>query len=76
MYQIKPLIKAGKPVFEVRRYASNFKSSVIIGETDTYEKACDALTTLQRLFPIITEHIVDPNQLQIPNTQSSHGKKS
>lgn len=76
MYQVKPVIKSGKPVFEVRKYASNFKSSVIIGETDTYEKAYDALGILQGLFPIINNHVVDPNQLSIDVSKDlSNGKK-
>lgn len=75
MYQVKTIIKAGKPAFEVRRYAANFKSSVIIGETDTYEKANDAVTWLSQTFPIISTHAVDPTQLSIePLAPAKNGK--
>jgi len=75
MYQVKTIIKGGKPVFEVRRYATNFRSSVLIGETDTYEKSQEALTMMQRLFPTIDTHFDDPNQLIIDVNTTTNGKK-
>lgn len=42
MLQIKTVIKAGKPVFELRSYSENFKTSYLVIQLPTYEKAISA----------------------------------
>lgn len=75
MYQVKTVIKSGTPFFEVRRYAANFKSSVLVLETDRYD---DAVQVKDYLDARSTSQLptADPNQLTIdePSKPQKNGK--
>lgn len=75
MIQIKTLIKGGQPAFEVRRYAPNFKSSVLLLETNDYNDAVEVKNFLDART-VINPTVPDPNQLTIdvPQTPSRNGK--
>lgn len=74
MIQVKTVIRYGQPVFEVRRYAPNFKSSVMLLETADYNDAVEVKNFLEARSTAAVP-AADPNQLEIPTANpKSNGK--